>query len=254
VRATSRQHEKVREFIAQVSTSASRQVLIEATVVEVLLNDNYQSGVDWSALGINGLGYSFRQNFTGTNLSEAPFFSVSYSNPNAAAGGNISSTVKLLDSFGTTRVLSSPKIMALNNQTAVLKVVDNRVYFTIQAQVTPAQGTTQPLVVFTHHSERGARRLRDERHAAGRRGRRRRAQRAPDGLAHHRVRERSQPGSRARERGEPSARDPVARIRVGAARAERPDRGARRPHAGQLRGPPRRIARRSPRFPSWATP
>ncbi len=149
VRATSRQHEKVREFIAQVSTSASRQVLIEATVVEVLLNDNYQSGVDWSALGINGLGYSFRQNFTGTNLSEAPFFSVSYSNPNAAAGGNISSTVKLLDSFGTTRVLSSPKIMAINNQTAVLKVVDNRVYFTIQAQVTPAQGTTQPLVVFT---------------------------------------------------------------------------------------------------------
>ena len=149
VRATSRQHEKVREFIAQVSTSASRQVLIEATVVEVLLNDNYQSGVDWSALGINGLGYSFRQNFTGTNLTEAPFFSVSYSNPNAAAGGNISSTVKLLDSFGTTRVLSSPKIMAINNQTAVLKVVDNRVYFTIQAQVTPAQGTTQPLVVFT---------------------------------------------------------------------------------------------------------
>jgi general secretion pathway protein D len=149
VRATSRQHEKVAEFIAQVSASASRQVLIEATVVEVLLNDNYQSGVDWSALGINGLGYSFRQNFTGTNLSEAPFFSVSYSNPNAAAGGNISSTVKLLDSFGTTRVLSSPKIMAINNQTAVLKVVDNRVYFTIQAQVTPAQGTTQPLVVFT---------------------------------------------------------------------------------------------------------
>ena len=149
VRASSRQHEKVAEFIAQVSGSARRQVLIEATVVEVLLNDNYQAGVDWSALGINGLGYTFRQNFIGTNLAEAPFFSVRYSNPNAAAGGNISSTVKLLDSFGTTRVLSSPKIMAINNQTAVLKVVDNRVYFTVTAQVTPAQGTTQPLVVYT---------------------------------------------------------------------------------------------------------
>jgi MSHA biogenesis protein MshL len=149
VRGTSRQHEKVADFIAQVTGSARRQVLIEATVVEVLLNDNYQAGVDWSALGINGLGYSFRQNFIGSNLAEAPFFSVQYSNPNAAAGGNLSSTVKLLDSFGTTRVLSSPKIMAVNNQTAVLKVVDNRVYFTVTAQVTPAQGTTQPLVVYT---------------------------------------------------------------------------------------------------------
>src|SRR5258706_2582687 len=66
VRATSRQHEKVAEFIASVAGSARRQVLIEATVVEELLNDPYQTAVDWSALGINGLGYSIRQNFTGT--------------------------------------------------------------------------------------------------------------------------------------------------------------------------------------------
>lgn len=149
VRATSRQHERVAEFIAQVMGSARRQVLIEATVVEVVLNDNYQAGVDWSALGLNGLGYSFRQNLIGNNLAEAPFFSVQYSNPNAAVGGSISSTVKLLDSFGNTRVLSSPKIMAVNNQTAVLKVVDNRVYFTVQAQVTPGQNNAQPVVAFT---------------------------------------------------------------------------------------------------------
>jgi MSHA biogenesis protein MshL len=149
VRASSRQHEKVAEFIAQVAGAARRQVLIEATVVEVILNDNYQSGVDWSALGINGLGYSIRQNFIGDRLATPPFFSVNYNNPNAAIGGSINSTVKLLDSFGRTRVLSSPKIMAINNQTAVLKVTDNKVYFTVQAQVTPAQGNTQPLVVYT---------------------------------------------------------------------------------------------------------
>ena len=149
VRATSRQHEKVAEFIAQVMGAARRQVLIEATVVEVVLNDNYQGGVDWTSLRLNNLGYTFRQNFIGTNLAEAPFFAVEYNNPSAPWGGSIQSTVKLLDSFGNTRVLSSPKIMALNNQTAVLKVVDNRVYFSVQAQVTPAQGTTQPLVVFT---------------------------------------------------------------------------------------------------------
>src|SRR5690349_9240486 len=140
VRATSRQHEKVAEFLASVMSSARRQILIEATVVEVQLSDRYQSGVDWSALGLQGLGYSFTQSFisgTGTLANAAnPFFSIQYTNPNAASGGSISSTIKLLDQFGNTRVLSSPRIMAINNQTAVLKVVDNLVYFTVD--VTPA--------------------------------------------------------------------------------------------------------------------
>jgi general secretion pathway protein D len=142
VRATSRQHEKVQEFLEQVSGSSKRQVLIEATIVEVTLNNNYQSGVDWSALGLNGLGYSFTQSFLGTNLTESPFFSLSYSNPNAAIGGSINSTVKLLETFGQTRVLSSPKIMVLNNQTAVLKVVDNEVYFSIKADTVTNQSTS----------------------------------------------------------------------------------------------------------------
>jgi general secretion pathway protein D len=149
VRATSRQHEKVAEFLAQVTGAAKRQVLIEATVVEVLLDDNYQTGVDWSALGLNGLGYSFTQSMIGTNLGTAPFFAIEYSNPNGPGGRNISSTVKLLNEFGNTRVLSSPKIMALNNQTAVLKVVENRVYFTVQAQVTPGNNNQAPIVAYT---------------------------------------------------------------------------------------------------------
>jgi general secretion pathway protein D len=142
VRATSRQHEKVQEFLDQVTGSSRRQVLIEATIVEVTLNDNYQTGVDWSALGINGLGYTFRQAIVGPNLPNQPFsldgttpnsFSIGYSNPNAAVGGSISSTIKLLDTFGRTRVLSSPKLMVMNNQTAMLKVVNNEVYFTVKA-------------------------------------------------------------------------------------------------------------------------
>jgi general secretion pathway protein D len=56
VRASSRQHEKVQEFIDQVMGSARRQVLIEATIVEVNLNDNYQAGVDWGRLVDLGKG------------------------------------------------------------------------------------------------------------------------------------------------------------------------------------------------------
>jgi len=139
VRANSRVQEKIAQFINHLVGSARRQVMIEATVVEVVLNDNYQSGVDWSALGLQGLGYSIKQNFTGANLTESPFFSIQYRNPNAASGGDISSTLKLLSTYGNTRVLSSPKIMTLNNQTAVMRVVENSVYFTVQSTVTQSQ-------------------------------------------------------------------------------------------------------------------
>ena len=150
VRASSRQHEKVQEFLESVIASSRRQVMIEATVVEVALNDNYQSGVDWSAVGLNGLGYTFRQTFVPptipsltnpADLLANSSFSIGYSNPNAAAGGSIASTIKLLDNFGKTRVLSTPMLMVLNNQTAMLKVVDNQVYFTVKADTVTNQTT-----------------------------------------------------------------------------------------------------------------
>ncbi len=152
VRATSRQHEKVAEFLEQVTGAARRQVVIAATIVEVQLDDRYQSGVDWSALATNGLGYTVQQSFIGGNIP-GQAFSLGYSNPNPAAGGNIASTIKLLNTFGNTRVLSSPLLMVLNNQTAVLKVTDNRVYFTIKADtntnanVSTTTFTTTPNVI-----------------------------------------------------------------------------------------------------------
>jgi general secretion pathway protein D len=60
---------------------------------------------------------------------------VGYTNPTSDIG-NIAASLRLLEQFGNTRVLSSPKLMAVNNQTALLKVVDNVVYFNIEAQTT----------------------------------------------------------------------------------------------------------------------
>jgi len=153
VRATSRQHEKIGQFIELVAGAAKRQVLIEATIVEIELNDGYQSGVDWSAVGLQGLGYTFRQQFTQTNVTANGttnlannFFSVGFSNPNAAVGGSIKSALTLLSSFGTAKVLSSPRTTTLNNQTSVMKVVENAVYFTIKttAGQTSTSGNTAP--------------------------------------------------------------------------------------------------------------
>ncbi len=155
VRATNKQHEKVQEFIDRVMGSARRQVLIEATIVEVRLSDSFQAGIDWSRLG-NSLtknsGFQFQQTLgpnstfspdgrsltgAGTNalgVTTSAGFVAGYLNPISGIG-SIAASITLLKQFGDTKVLSSPKLMVLNNQTAVLKVVDNLVYFTIQAQI-----------------------------------------------------------------------------------------------------------------------
>jgi general secretion pathway protein D len=142
VRATGRQHEKIREFMDLVINSAKRQVLIEATIIEVKLSDNYQQGINWSRLNshlnisqgaVNNVALPSGVMPTGTATSPGMFIA------NLLPGsklGNISATIELLESYGKVKVLSSPKISVLNNQTALLKVVDNNVFFTIK--VTPA--------------------------------------------------------------------------------------------------------------------
>lgn len=142
VRATSRQHEKIQEFLGQVLAAARRQVLIEATIAEVSLSEGYQQGIDWSAIPLGRAGFTLVQKALGDIAAPASsIISLAYTNA-ASRFGNISATVKLLDSFGTVKVLSSPKLSVLNNQTAVLKVVDNIVYFTIKADTTTNQTTT----------------------------------------------------------------------------------------------------------------
>ncbi len=135
IRATSRQHEKVQEFLDQVMGSAQRQVLIEATIAEVQLNNQYQRGIDWQRLR-SVAGFGFAQVSGGTPAGvNTNAFTLGFS---SGPFQSITGTLKLLESFGDVRVLSSPKLSVLNNQTAVLKVVDNLVYFTVQASTTSA--------------------------------------------------------------------------------------------------------------------
>lgn len=142
IRATSRQHEKIQEFLGQVLSSARRQVLVEATVAEVQLSKNYQQGIDWSRLSVAGTGFRLLQtgNLVPAAGSGRSVFELGYVNSNSRR--NYSATIKLLENFGDVRVLSSPKISVLNNQTAVLKVVDNEVYFLTDVTVTDATTTT----------------------------------------------------------------------------------------------------------------
>jgi MSHA type pilus biogenesis protein MshL len=136
IRATSRQHEKIQEFLDQVMVNATRQVLIEATIAEVQLNNQYQRGIDWSKLRSGGSGIQIQQSSAATPAGiNTGAFIIGY----ASARHNFTAAIKLLESFGDVRVLSSPSVSVLNNQTAVLKVVDNLVYFTIQASTATSQ-------------------------------------------------------------------------------------------------------------------
>ena len=145
VRTTAAAHEEIQRFIDAVMGSARRQVLIEATVVEVTLNDDFQAGVDWSRVAV-GDGWSLSQNVLATTIGNtiSPVVSATYANSNSDR--DISSALKALDIFGDVSVMSSPKIMALNNQTSILKVVDNVVYFTQEvereAPTTTSAGST----------------------------------------------------------------------------------------------------------------
>jgi len=137
VNATERQHQLVQQHIDSIVNTMQRQVLIEATIVEVQLSNNYQAGIDWARVSASG-GIAFTQALLGTNLATAPFFALFFNQANQRRG-DINLTIKLLEEFGRTRVLSSPKLMALNNQTALLKVVDNVVYFEVQSSTSQSQ-------------------------------------------------------------------------------------------------------------------
>lgn len=140
VRATARLHEKVQEYLDQVLSRVKRQVLIEATIAEIQLNNQYQRGIDWSLVR-NGPGtLSAAQSAQGTSAAgvNSSFIVLTY----GASG--VSATLRLLESFGNVRVLSSPKLSVLNNQTAILKVVDDLVYFAVSSQT--SQSANNPNV------------------------------------------------------------------------------------------------------------
>lgn len=124
VRATQKQHDRIQEFLDRVGNSARRQVLIEATIVEVTLSDGYQQGINWSKLTSGG-----KFLFTGDALTKNAV-NLSYT------GGDPTAAITMLNTFGTTKVLSSPRLSVMNNQTALLKVVENYVYFNVKADTT----------------------------------------------------------------------------------------------------------------------
>lgn len=148
VSATEKQHELINRFLKKIQANASAQVLIEAKIVEVSLNDQFQSGIDWSKLGNSIV------NFTSSFAGVSDVANIATLNLNAqnvgGTGTDLTGAVNLAQAFGATRTLSSPRLHAINNQQAVLTFAQNQVYFTLNVQqntATSAGGSTNTITL-----------------------------------------------------------------------------------------------------------
>ncbi len=145
---TQRQHEAIKKFLLKAKEQTSTQILIEAKIIEVTLKEEFRNGIDWyrfgassmdrksSPGGTQGGDLGFKA-FFGTIANKAPSV---ISIPETAEtiqlglqGTSLSAVLNFMESFGIVRTLSSPRLTVLNNQTALMKVAENFLYFTVSA-------------------------------------------------------------------------------------------------------------------------
>jgi MSHA biogenesis protein MshL len=170
VRAFPGEQAEVAQYLRRVQQSLQRQVVLEAKIIEITLDDRFRSGINWAALaslredslrlGQTGGGKVLDPPFlselagtAGTLLGSPPLPS---GTPTSAFGGvftanvvlqdadgsdAVSAFIELLESQGDTQVLSSPRISTLNNQKAVIKVGSDE-FFVTDVSTTTVTGTT----------------------------------------------------------------------------------------------------------------
>jgi MSHA biogenesis protein MshL len=161
IRAMPDELRNVDAYLKATQLAVDRQVILEAKILEVELNDSYQSGVNWASFASIRSGHDNRVSggliAPGATLTPLPFgggqpatitdpstglsasSGFSLSNAAGAAGSmfglavqtaNFAALISFLETQGTVHVLSSPRVAAVNNQKAVLKIGTDEFYVT----------------------------------------------------------------------------------------------------------------------------
>ncbi len=130
--------DEIAEYLKSIEQIAQRQVLIEAQIVEVVMHRNFSAGVDWNLVFEDiGLGLGQNVGASGINVFQA-----------AISRGNFNAVLGAFANQGEVNVLSSPSVVTLNNQMALLSVGTQEVFFTTQTvfngQGNLAQTVTTP--------------------------------------------------------------------------------------------------------------
>ncbi len=123
-----------RDFLRSAEERLQRQVILEARIVEVALNDNYQQGINWSDLFSLGNASGSIGFGGGAVESSNGVFGMSLN------VGDFSGVLNLLQDQGNVQVLSNPRVSAANNQKAVIKIGEDE-YFVTDVSTTTVTGT-----------------------------------------------------------------------------------------------------------------
>lgn len=144
VRGLPSEIEAVRAYLGQTEESLQRQVILEVKIIEVTLNDDYQQGINWSqiasTIGSTDISFSNNTFSLGNNITAQ----VGGLGRIGFEGDDFSGVINLLETQGNAQVLSSPRVTAINNQKAVIKVGSDEYYVTgvsSSSNVTDTTGT-----------------------------------------------------------------------------------------------------------------
>ncbi|MET1255688.1 pilus (MSHA type) biogenesis protein MshL [Aliikangiella maris] len=152
VRALPKTQRLVEEYLGITQANLDRQVILEAKIIEVVLSDSFQSGIDWTQMNTVNDGASLKITQSGqvvqTEASEFPMngiFSLLYQ------ATSFQTAIDLLKTQGDVQILSSPRVSTVNNQKAVIKVGSDE-FFVTDVSTTTVTGTstaTTPDVTLT---------------------------------------------------------------------------------------------------------
>jgi MSHA biogenesis protein MshL len=160
VRAMPGELRDVEAYLTSAQENLQRQVILEAKIIEVQLNDSYQSGIDWAALSTNSNDRGFFGIAGIENGNASLYNSAGQPDPAAALNGlseqafgnlfalggatdDFGVLLRLLSTQGEVQVLSSPRVSTVNNQKAVIKVGSDEFFVTdISSDTTSGVNTT----------------------------------------------------------------------------------------------------------------
>jgi len=146
--------DKIEDLVSTINESLSRQQSFEIQIIEVTLNNDYETGIDWTAIaasGIKGLNnLSLNTNFTAQGFTSGQLLSLQTAGPTTTGGttsNGVSMLLKALDSQGSVNVVSRPSITVSNMFPCVIQEVTSIPYIsgtgqTIGNNVTQSNVTT----------------------------------------------------------------------------------------------------------------
>ena len=164
VTATKKQLDRVSDYIDLLKDRLHRQVLIDVSIISVALSSSNKTGVDWSKFSLNiNSNALFNNSNQGTLANSNP--QTLYNSTGSSVSNNlnnltvvndavfsISGLIDFLGSSGDTKVVSSPKVLTMNNQQALITVGDNINYRIPEDTTNTATTTTTLTTTYTNYS------------------------------------------------------------------------------------------------------